>query len=168
MTQLETLLSEIPEHCREAIIKLPVRELLNLYQYHTAASHHGLQKQWQIAIAYEQHAIKGFQALLPTNRDHYIFFNFYSILSALFLGLGEVQAAIEGIYISLAILLIHTPMDYPTISNHYYYLAEAYQCKQNWKSTAQYLAKAIETARLSNDLDQEYIRTLETKLRIAK
>jgi hypothetical protein len=168
MTQLETLLSGIPDHCREAIINLPARQLLNLYQYHTIALYHGLQREWQIVILYELDVIKGFQALLPMNKDHYIFLNFYSILSASFLALGELQAAIEGIHSALVILLKHTPTDYTTISNHYCYLAEAYKAKQNWESTAEYLTKAIDTPQLKNDLDQEYIRTLETELQMAK
>lgn len=165
MVQLETLLSRIPDHCREPIINLPVRQLLNLYQHHMMALHHGLKRQWQQAISYEHRAIKGFQVLLPTNKDHYIFLDFYNILSASCLALGELQAATEWIHIALAILLKHTPKDYKTISTHYFYLANTYKVLQNSKAMAEYLAKAIETARLSNnDLVQEYIPMLETEL----
>ena len=168
MLQLEILLSRIPNHCREAIINLPARQLLNLYQYHTLALYHGLHKQWSHAISYEKRAIKGLQVLLPKDKDHFIFYNFYSILSASFLALGGLQVAVEGIHITLAILLKHTPMDYQTISIHYYHLANVYKAIQNSKATAQYLTKAIEIARLSNDVDQEYISMLETELQSTK
>ncbi len=168
MRQLEALLSGIPHHCREDIMKLPVRQLLNHYQYHKMAVYHGLRKEWSLAISYEYRVIKGLQTLLPTEKDHYIFFHFYSILSASFLALGELEVAIEGIHIALAILLKHTPMDYKTISHHYYYLANVYITLQDWKVTAQYLIKAIETARLMNELDQDYIHLLETELQTTK
>jgi tetratricopeptide (TPR) repeat protein len=155
MLQLETLLSGIPNHGREAIINLPVHQLLTLYQYHTMALYHGAQREWQHAISYEQRAIKGLQLLLPTDKDHS-------------LALGGLQVAIEGIHIALAILLKHTPMDYKTISIHYYNLANVYKALKNLKSTAQYLTKAIETAQLIHDLDEKYILMLETELQTTK
>jgi tetratricopeptide (TPR) repeat protein len=168
MLQLDTLLSGIPNHGRQAIINLPVHQLLNLYQYHTMALYHAAQREWQHAISYEHRAIKGLQVMLPTDKDHYIFFNCYKILSASFLALGELQVAIEGIHTALAILLKHTPMDYKTISTHYYNLANVYKALKNLKSTAQYLTKAIETAQLIHDLDEKYILMLETELQTTK
>jgi len=168
IAQLETFLSGIPDHCREPIIILPARQLLNLYQDHKKALYHALQREWSLAISYEYRVIKALQTRLSPDKDHYIFFNFYSILSASFLALGELEAAIEGIHIALAILLKHTPMDYKTISNHYYHLANAYRALNDWKATTHYLIKAIETAWLSNGFDQEYIRMLQTELQIAK
>src|ERR1700722_7607773 len=79
MIELEAFLSGIPDHCQEAIVNLPARQLSNLYQYHKMALYHGLQREWSVAISYEQRVIKGLQALLPTDKDHYIFFNFYNI-----------------------------------------------------------------------------------------
>ncbi|CAF2376029.1 unnamed protein product [Rotaria sp. Silwood2] len=168
IVQLATLLSKIPDHCQEAIINLPARKLLNLYQYHLMALHHGLQREWLLAVSCEQHVINGLQALMPTEKDHYIFFHFYSVLSACFLALGEIQTAIEGLNITLAILLKYTPMDYETISNHYCHLANVYKIIQNWEAATQCITKAIEIARLSNDLDQEYMRILETNFQLIK
>ncbi|CAF4653708.1 unnamed protein product [Rotaria sp. Silwood1] len=166
MVQLGTLLSKIPDHYQEAIINLPVRKLLNFYHYHLMALYYGQQRQWLLAVLCEQHVIKGLQALMPTEKDHYIFFNFYSVLSACLLALGEIQTAIEGLHITLSILLKHTPMDYKTISNHYYHLANVYKIIPNWEAASQYITKAIELARLSNDLDQEYIHILETNFQV--
>ncbi|CAF1271514.1 unnamed protein product [Adineta steineri] len=165
--QFEALLSEIPDHCRQAIINLPIRQLLNIYQYHIRALDYGLQKEWQLVIAFEQRVIKRLQVLLPTDKDHYIFFNFYNVLSASFLALGALQLAIEGLHIALVILLKHTPTDYKTISMHYYHIANVYKILYDLKTMIQYLTKAIEIARLINDLDQEYIVKLETELQIA-
>ncbi len=168
MAQLEKFLSSIPNHCRQPIINLPKRQLLNFCRYHKMALNHSLRKEWSLAISYEYRVIKGLQLLLPNHKDHYIFFNFYSILSASYLALGELEAAIEGIHIALAILLKHTPMDYKTISNNYYHLANAYKVSQNWKATGQYLILAIETARHGNDLDQDFIPMLKTELQMVK
>ncbi len=168
MEQLENFLSSIPNHCRQTIINLPKRQLLNFCQYHKMALYHSLRKEWRLAISYEYRVIKRLQLLLPTNKDHYIFFNFYIMLSASYLALGELESAIEGIHIALAILLKHTPMDYKTISNNYYHLANAYKISQNWKLATRYLILAIETARLGNDLDQEFISMLETELQMVK
>jgi hypothetical protein len=166
--QLEIFLSEIPDHCRQIIVNLPARQLLNFYQYHTMALQHGLKREWSLAISYEHRVLKGLQTLLPTQKDHYIFFYFYTVLSASFLALGEFEAAIEGLYIALAILLKYTPMDYRTISGYYRHLANAFRILQEWKATAYYLIKAIATARLMTDFDQEYIGILEAELQIAK
>jgi hypothetical protein len=168
MAQLEIFLSDIPDHCQQPIINLPPRQLLNSYQYHKMALYYGSQKEWSLAISYEHRVIKGFQALLPTNKDHYIFFKFYSTLSAFFLAVGELQSAIEGIHIALAILLKHTPTDYKTLSNHYYYLSNAYKASEDWKATAQYLIIAIEVARLRDDLDPKFIPMLKIELQMAK
>jgi tetratricopeptide (TPR) repeat protein len=168
MAQLEKFLSSIPNHCRQPIINLPKRQLLNFCRYHKMALNHSLRKEWSLAISYEYRVIKGLQLLLPNDKDHYIFFNFYSILSASYLALGELEAAIEGIHIALAILLKHTPMDYKTISIHYYNLANVYKALKNLKATAQYLTKAIETAQLSHDVDGKYILMLETELQATK
>lgn len=163
MLQLGILLSAVPDHCQEAIISLPARKLLNLYKYHLMALYHGLHREWSVAIAYEQRVIKGLQVLMPNEKDHYIFFHFYSVLSACFLALGELHAAIEGIETALAILLKHTPTDYKTISCHYYHLANVYKNDQNWAAAANYLTQAIKTARFINDLDLEFIYALETE-----
>ncbi|CAF3546024.1 unnamed protein product [Rotaria sordida] len=168
MIQLGTILSNIPDHYQEAIINLPARKLLNFYQYHLMALYYGLQREWLLAIVCEQYAIKGLQALMPTEKDHYIFFNFYSVLSACFLALGEIETAIKGLHITLDILLKHTPMDYKTISNHYYHLGNAYRTIQNWEAALQSLTQAIEIAQLSNDLDQEYIHNLEANFQLIK
>lgn len=168
MVQLETFLSEIPDHCRQLVSSLPERHLFSFYQYHNMAIYHGLQKEWSLAISYEHRVLRGLHTLLPKDRDHYIFFNFYSVLSASFLALGELEAAIEGIHITLAILLKHTPTDYYTISNHYYHLAGAYKVSCDWKATAHYLTVAIETARCMDDLDQEFISKLENELQMVK
>jgi hypothetical protein len=168
MMQLEAFLSGIPDHCRQIIVNLPPRQLLTFYQYHTMALQHGLKREWSLAISYEHRVIKGLQALLPTAKDHYVFFNYYTVLSASFLALGELEAAIEGILIALAILLKHTPMDYRTISKYYHYLANVFTSLQEWKATVYYLTKAIEIARFMTDLDQEYIDMLEAELQMAK
>lgn len=168
MNQLETFLSEIPDHCRSSITNIPARQLFIFYQCHTIAKQHGKQKEWSLAISYERCAIKGLQSLLPKDKDHYIFYNFYSILSASLLALGELEAAIEGIHITLAILLKHTPMNYNTISNHYYHLANAYKILHDWKATAQYLQKALELTRLIDDPDEEFLQKVETELQIAQ
>lgn len=157
-------MSAIPDHCREALLGLPARQLLSLYQCHMMALYHGLQKEWQLAISCEQRVIKGLQALLPADKDHYIFFNFYSILSASFLALGALQQAVESLHIAIAILLKHTPMDYKTICVHYYHLANAYKALHNSQASIYYLSKAMETARRRNDSHQRYIPILETEL----
>ncbi|CAF3399741.1 unnamed protein product [Rotaria socialis] len=166
--QLGTFLSEIPDHCQEAIINLPVRQLLTFYQYHLMALYHGLQREWLFAISYEQCLIKGLRALMPTEKDHYIFCNFYGVLSASFLALGEIHTAIEGIQIALAILLKHTLNDHKKISYHYYHLANAYKRIKHCKEAAECFVKAIEIARLSNEIDEEYVDMLETDLRTIK
>ncbi len=166
--QFETILSGIPVHCRQIILNLPPRQLLNFYQYHTMAIQHGLRKEWPLSISYEHRALKGLQTLLPTQKDHYIFFNFYTVLSASFLALGEFEVAIEGLYLALAIVLKYTPMDYRTISGYYHHLAKVFTIVHDWKAATHYLIKATYTARLMNDLDQEYIDILETELRLAK
>ncbi|UJR10536.1 hypothetical protein I4U23_014736 [Adineta vaga] len=164
ITQLQIIFAGIPEHCRDTILSLPARQLLNLYQYHMMALYHGLQKEWKLSISCEQRVIKGLQALLPTDKDHYIFFNFYSVLSASFLALGALQQAVEGLHLALAILLKHTPVDYKTISIHYYHLANAYKALHNSRASAQCLSKAIETSRLRTDPRQTYIPILETDI----
>ncbi|CAF1633562.1 unnamed protein product [Adineta ricciae] len=164
ITQLQIIFAGIPEHSRQVILNLPARQLLSLYQYHMMALYHGLQKEWQSAIYCEQRVIKGLQALLPTDKDHYIFFNFYSVLSASFLALGALQKAIEVLHIALAILLKHTPTDYKTISVHYYHLANAYKALHDSRASAQYLTKAVEAARLRSDSSRTYAAVLETDL----
>lgn len=168
MIQLGSLLSEMPDHCHEAITNLPIRQLLNLYQYHLMAYHYGLQKEWLFTISYEQRVIKGLQTLMPNEKDHYIFFKFHSVLSAAFLAIGEISTAIEGIQTVLHILLKHTPNDHLTISSHYYYLANAHRVMKNWAISAQYFKKAVETARLSDETDQAYVNMLETEFQEVK
>lgn len=167
ITELRIFLSEIPDHCRPIINKLPVRQLYNVYQNHKMALNYGLKKNWSLAIFYEHRAIKGLQTLLPMHKDHYIFFHFYNVLSAASLALGEVESAIEGIHITLAILLKHTPMDYQAISRHYHYLAIIFKGLQDWRGAVKYLIKAIKTARLITDFDPDYNQMLEMELQTA-
>ncbi|CAF4276261.1 unnamed protein product, partial [Rotaria magnacalcarata] len=82
--------------------------------------------------------------------------------------LGEIQTAIEGIQIALAILLKHTPNDHKKISYHYYHLANTYKRIRHCKEAAECFIKAIEMARLSNEIDEEYVDMLETDLRTIK
>ena len=168
ITELRIFLSEIPDHCRPMISKLPAGQLYNVYQDHKMALNHGLKKNWSQAIFYEHRAIKGLQTLLPMQKDHYIFFHFYNVLSAASLALGEVESAIEGIHIALAILLKYTPMDYRAISRHYHYLATIFKGLEDWRGAVKYLIKAIETARLITDFDSDYNQMLEMELRTAK
>lgn len=166
--ELEIFLSEIPEHCREIINNLPTRQLFRVYRYHRMALNDGLKRNWSLAIFSEHRALRRLQILLPRQKDHFLFFYLYHVLSASYLALGELESAIESIQIALAILLKHTPMNYQAISKYYYYLAIAFKGIRDWRTTVKYLIKAIEVAELITDLDAEYIPKLENELQSAQ
>lgn len=168
ISELRIFVSEIPDHCRPIINKLPAGQLYNAYRSHKKALNYGLKKNWSSAIFYEHRAIRRLQTLLPRHKDHYVFFHLYNVLSAASLALGEVESAIEGIHITLAILLKHTPMDYRAISIRYHYLAIIFKGLEDWRGVVKYLTKAIETARLIADFDSDYNQMLEIELRTAK
>jgi hypothetical protein len=146
LMQLGKILAETPEHCGEAILNVPSRQLLNLFQCHMMAIYHGSGREWQLALLCETQVTVGLKVLLPNGKNDHIFFNIYNTLSACYFALSELQAAIGGTKIAFAILLKHTPMDYTKLTDMYWHLGEVYKIEQKWKATAYYLTKAIETA----------------------
>lgn len=166
--QLETFLFYVPNDCQQTIVNLSKRDLLNLIRKHRMAVYCSLKKDWSLAIYYERQAIKRLQTLLPNEKDHYIFYIFYNILSAAFLALGQFESAIEGIQLALIILLKHTPTEYRIISNHYFYLAYMYNNLQDWQLAMEYFCKAIETGQYIEPFDQDLICMLENELNKTK
>ncbi|CAF4084067.1 unnamed protein product [Adineta steineri] len=160
------ILNGIPLHCQQPIINLPRRQFLGIYRYHMIASYHFRRMEFQLAILYQFKAISGLQALLLEHKDHFIFIEMYSTLATCLSVTDAVSAAIEGHQMALDMLLKHTPTDYQAISSQYYGLATCYLGGQAWGQGIQHLRKGIETARLSNELNQEDIQMMEITLHL--
>jgi hypothetical protein len=82
--------------------------------------------------------------------------------------MGNMKLAVGEGQIALNIMLKHIPIDYTEISLQYFRVA--FFCLQGheWKEAEQYFMKTIETARLSNVLQGDYIQKMEELLELAR
>ncbi|CAF1145366.1 unnamed protein product [Adineta steineri] len=106
--------------------------------------------------------------MMPNHKDHFIFVDICNIVSSCFLELHVVEGAVLTSQWALSITEKYTPTNYKTISYQYSRLGIAYQAKQAWKEARYYLTKAIDTTRLTNEIDEEYIRKLEADFDLIK
>jgi hypothetical protein len=164
----EHIISQIPVHCRQEIINLPVQPFLRIYQYHLEAIWFIARNEFHLAMLRELQAIEGLRTLLSHCKDHFIFSDFYTILSASFIRSGNVESAIETAQISLIILVKHTPTDHKNISVTYATLALYHRLAKESRAAELCAMKAIERARLTNELSQQDISTLEEILELTK
>jgi tetratricopeptide (TPR) repeat protein len=165
-TMFREVVNQIPVHCRQTIINLPTNLFLHAYQYHLIANYHLRRGEFRTAIISESQAIRNLEALLPDHKDHFIFVDMYNTLSLCLSLVGAVSAAIEGNHMALAILLKHTPTDYAAISTQHFQLSSCYLKVGACGQAIEYLRKAIEIARLSNEPNREDIQMLETLLHL--
>ncbi|CAF1402968.1 unnamed protein product [Adineta steineri] len=166
--ELEEILAEIPIHCRQPLINLPVQQFLNVYQHHLVGKYYFGQNKFLLAIAHEFQAMSQLGDMMPNHKDHFIFVDICNIVSSCFLELHVVEGAVLTSQWALNITEKYTPTDYKTISYQYSRLGIAYQAKQAWKEARYYLTKAIDTTRLTNEIDEEYIRKLEADFDLIK
>jgi tetratricopeptide (TPR) repeat protein len=160
----EYILTNIPMHCQQEIIKLPTRKFLDIHQKHLNAEDHLQREEYLAAIVSESQAIQELGILLHHHKDHFIFADMHKLLSICYWKMGNIQQAFLQGVIALAIRITHMPTDYTQISLQYYRLALIYLVIDKWKEAEEFLMKAIVTARLSTELSQTYIQELETSL----
>ncbi|CAF1526204.1 unnamed protein product [Adineta steineri] len=122
--------------------------------------------EFQLALLYESKAINGLQVLLLEHKDHFIFIDMYSTLATCLSVIGEVSAAIEANQMALDMLLKHSPTNYQTISWKYFGLASCYLEGKAWGQAILHFRKAVETARSSNEPNQEDIQMMEFTLHL--
>jgi hypothetical protein len=158
------ILAQVPAHCQQEIIKLQKQEFLNAYRYHLAAKTHLRREEYAFAIIGECKAIHDLKALLRPYEDHFIFAQMCSLLSVCLWKTANIQLAVREGQTALDIILKHTPMDYTEISIQYFRLAFIYHTGCVWKEAERCFVKTIETARLSNVLEQNYIQQVEVLL----
>lgn len=163
-TVFEQILSSIPAHCRKHLRSLPIRRFLDVYEFHLAAMCHVIRKEYLLAAFSEIIAIQELKLMLPRHKDHFIFADMYRVLCACYFEIGNLERAGELGEIIVAIMLKHTPIDYTYISLQYYRLSEAYMVREKWQKTEEYIVKAIEIGRFSNELPPTFIQGLEACL----
>jgi hypothetical protein len=164
MMLLQMLMTKLPNHCRQTIIDIPPRKVLNALQHHINAQHHILRKEYPLAILCESKAISEFQALIPNHQDHFIFVDLYNTMIKSLANSGLFQASLGACQIVLNILLRDTPTDYKAINITYSFLYQIYERRQAWRAAFICMTKAIETARLCHSPNQEGICSLEDRL----
>jgi tetratricopeptide (TPR) repeat protein len=157
----EKILSLMPVDCRQQLKNLPLRRFLDTYDFHLAAVFYAIRKKYFLAIFNELLAIKELKLMLPHHEDHFIFANMYQVLCECYFQIYNPELAAEAGEIAVSIMLKHTPTDYKKISLQYYQLAKLYMIQDQWQKTEQYIVKAIEIGRLSNELPQGFIQALE-------
>ncbi len=165
----EQILSRIPVHCHQEIINLPsLRHLISVYKCHLGAMYFLLLREFRLAILSEYNAIHNIECLLPDHKDHFIFASMHRVLSTCYCEMGNMKLAVGEGQIALNIMLKHIPIDYTEISLQYFRVA--FFCLQGheWKEAEQYFMKTIETARLSNVLQGDYIQKMEELLELAR
>lgn len=166
--EVKKILSEIPQHCRETIAKLPPRQLLNIYQRHFLAKYYIEQKNFVCAIAHEYQVMKELEVLLPNDQDHFIYIDIYNVMSKCLLELSSVPKALEISRSAMALLLRYTPMDHAAISAQYSYISIIYQIKKEWANAEYCLKEAINRAQQLNQTDHQYIELLQKNLDLIK
>ncbi len=160
----EYILTNIPMHCQQEIIRLPSRKFLNIYQKHLDAENHLQLEEYLAAIASESQAIQDLEILLHHHKDHFIFADMYKLLSICYWNMGNIEQAFLRGVIALVIRVTHMPTDYTQISLQYYRLVLIYLVIDKWKEAEEFLMRAIITGRLSTELPQTYIQELEESL----
>jgi hypothetical protein len=163
----QQILTKIPVHCREAIVNLPGKQFLKIYQCHLIAKNYFQRNEYRLASISESEAIKGMESLLPAQKDHFIFIDMYNILTMCTVALGLLSVAIESSEFALAISLKHTPTNYTAISEQYFQLSVLFKLGSSWRTAAGHLTRAIELERLSNAPNQERIHAFEADRQFA-
>lgn len=164
----EYILTNIPLHCQQEIIRLPARKFLEIYQKHLDAESHLRREEYLAAIVSECQAIQDLEILLHHHKDHFIFADMHKLLSICYWNMGNIQQAFLRGVMALAIRIAHMPTDYTQISLQYYRLVIIYLVVDKWKEAEEFLIKAIVTARLSTELPQTYIQELEESLAVLR
>jgi hypothetical protein len=157
----EKLLATMPANCRQQLRDLPVRRVLDVYEFHLTAMFFAIRKEYFLAIFNEMIAIQELKQMLPRHEDHFMFTNMYKVLCECYYAIGHLEQAAEAGEIGVTIVLKHTPTDYKNISLQYYRLVQLYIILNKWQQTEQCIMKAIETGRQSSELPQAFIQGLE-------
>ena len=164
----ERMLTSIPVHFQQEIIRLPTKKVFDVYKYHLAAVYYLQRKEYQTAVLSEYVAIRDLELLIPEHKDHVIFIPMHKLLSVCFCEIKNFEVAIKEGQIVLDIMLKHTPTDYTEIGLQYFRVAFFGLVGNRWKIAERCFMKAIETSRLSDGLQQDFVQKMEEFLQIAR
>ncbi|UJR11604.1 hypothetical protein I4U23_015786 [Adineta vaga] len=164
----ERILSSIPVHYQEEIVRLSPKKFFDAYEYHLTALCHHQRKEYQMALLSECIAIQQVELLLPIHKDHVIFVPMHRVLSVGFWQLKKMDLAIKEGQIALNILLKRTPTDYIEIGLQYLRVGFFNLVGHQWKTAERCFMKAIITARLSDGLQGDFIQNMEEFLQMTR
>ena len=167
-TALKQILDGIPLHCREPIIHLPRKQVLDVHRHHILAICH-LQKQEIVAASQnELQAIKRLKTLLPQNKDHYLFMEMYCVLSECLFKLDQIPDAFVACKNALELLLAYTPTDYEELSIIYNRLGQCCKAQHTWTDAIGYLTRAIASMRQCSTPNEKSILIVQNDIELIK